>query len=160
VQGIKRAVELRSEARRLRSAMRRLAGPTRHDGTANAENPGIRSSVEHCRALLAKGVPYEPRRHLIEELLRYMEKSVVASARTDSPHQLAGVSTEVKASERRLQIVARELTRGQGLQTVSYLREVAEIASGVGDLHSAEVWHELADAAERIIQISSVGEST
>jgi hypothetical protein len=109
VQGIKRAVELRSEARRLRSAMRRLTGPTRHDGTANAENPGIRSSVEHCRALLAKGVPYEPQRHLIEELLRYMEKSVVASARTDSAHQLAGVSTEVKASERRLQIVAREL---------------------------------------------------
>ena len=117
----------------------------------------IRSSIEHCRSLLAKGVPDEPQRRLIEELLRYME-SVAVSARTDSPHQRDGFSTEVKASERRLQIVARELTRGQGLQTVSYLREVAEIASRVGDQRSAEAWQELADAAERIIQISSVGE--
>ena len=89
-----------------------------------------------------------------------MEESVAASARTASPHQLDGFSTELKASERRLQIVARELTRGQGLETVSYLREVAEIASRVGDQRSAEAWQELADAAERIIQISSVGEST
>lgn len=120
----------------------------------------IRGSIEHCRALLVKGVPDEPQRRLIEELLRYMEKSVAVSARTDPSHEHDGLPTAVRANARRLQIVARELTRGQGLQIVSYMREVAEIASGVGDLHSAEAWHELADAAERIIQISSVGESS
>jgi hypothetical protein len=152
------AVEFRTEARRMRSAVRRLTSPTPYDAAGNSENTSIQSSIEHCRALLVKGVPDEPQRRLIEELLRYMEKSVAVSARTDSPHQHDGLPTAVKASARRLQIVARELTRGQGLQTVSYLREVAEIASGVGDQRSAEAWHELADAAERIIQISSVGE--
>jgi hypothetical protein len=153
------SVEFRAEARRLRSLLRRLIHPMPDGAAGNTEKSCTRSSVEHCRALLAKGVPDEPQRHLIEELLRHMEKTLAAAPRTDPRRRHNGVPTAVKASERRLQIVARQLTRGQGLQTVSYLREVAEIARGVGDQRSAEAWYELADAAERIIQISSIRES-
>jgi hypothetical protein len=50
-------------------------------------------------------------------------------------------------------IVARELLRGEGLRTVSYLGELADIANRAGDQSSAVTWQELADAAEPIVHL-------
>ena len=63
----------------------------------------------------------------------------------------------LQSDERRLKIVAREILKGQGLTTVSYLRELANLARNTEDEASAEAWHELAEAAERIIYLFSRG---
>ena len=75
-----------------------------------------------------------------------------------SNRQHDALPASVTADEKRLKIVARELLRGHGLRTISYLHELAAIAKNAGDQSSAEAWQELADAAERIIQILSRGE--
>jgi len=150
-----RAIEFRTEARRLRTAVRHLTSASRHDADSNYEDTSIRHNIEHCRAMLVKGIPDEPQRQLIAALLQYMESSSVVPACTDSHCRHDGFSRPAQAHERRLHIVARELIRGRGLQTVSYLREIAEIATDVGDQRSAEAWNELADAADRILEIAS-----
>ena len=74
------ALEFHAEARRLRDAFRRLTAAPSRATLGHAENPDIRNNVEHCRALLLRGIEEEPQRRVIEQLLRYMEKSVAESA--------------------------------------------------------------------------------
>ena len=148
------ALEIHAEARRLRDAFRRLTAAPSRATLGNAENPDIRNNVEHCRALLLRGIEEEPQRRVIEQLLRYMEKSVAESADIQaSDRQHDGFETSPAPAERRLKIVARELLRGEGLRTVSYLRELADIANSAGDQSSAVTWQELADGAERIVHL-------
>jgi hypothetical protein len=148
--------EFRTETRRLRHAFGRLTRQPLHRST-NSENPAIGRNIEHCRSMLARGIDDRPNRHLIEMLLRYMETSVVEAGTSTSQDQHDRTPTALKADEQRLKIVARALLRGEGLRTASYLRELAEIANGAGDRTSADAWKELAEAAERIIQIFSRG---
>jgi hypothetical protein len=101
-----RAAESRTEARRLRGAFRQLTNSLRQDVGAPSENR-IRNNIEHCRALLVKGIVDETQRQLIEDLLRYMERTAAGSA-TDSG-QLDGGLWPTRADERRLYIIAREL---------------------------------------------------
>ncbi|MBV9483986.1 MAG: hypothetical protein JO249_25035 [Acidobacteria bacterium] len=145
-----RAAEIRTEARRLRGALRKLTTSQRPEAPPASEN-SIRNNIEHCRALLVKGIP-EPQRQLIEALVRHMERNASDSA-SDSQQQ-DGRPPQAQSVERRVYIVARELIRGQGLQTVAHQREVARIASCGGDETSAVAWHELADVADRIIQLA------
>jgi len=151
---MKRAVEFRAETRRLRHAFGRLTEPSLNRAT-NFEKPAIARNIDHCRSMLARGINDEPNRRLIETLLRYMESSV-AEATGSSGRDNAG-PTALQSNERRLKIVAREILNGQGLTTVSYLRELANIARNTEDEASAEAWHELAEAAERIIHLLSGG---
>jgi hypothetical protein len=147
-------LEFHAEARRLRNAFRRLTASPASARIGHAENPDIRNNVEHCRALLLRGIEEEPQRRVIEQLLRYMEKSIAEIAGIEASHrQHDGFETSPGLAERRLKIVARELLRGEGLRTVSYLRELADIANSAGDQPSAAAWQELADAAERIIHL-------
>jgi hypothetical protein len=122
----------------------------------SSATPAVQRNIDHCRSMLAKGIHDGANRQLVETLLRYMETSVAGAGRSASNHNALAAS--VTADEKRLKIVARELLRGHGLRTISYLRELAVIANNAGDPTSAEAWQELADAAERIIQILSRGE--
>jgi len=152
-------LEFRTEARRLRHAFGRLtkASPNR---ASNSERLTIGRHIDHCRSMLARGIEDPPNRQLIETLLHYMETSS-AEAGTSAPQDQHGrTPTALKADEQRLKIVARELLRGEGVRTASYLREVAEIANRAGDQTSADAWKELAEAAERIIQIFTMGGKT
>ena len=149
-----RAVEFRTEARRLRHAFGRLTDPSLNRAMSSA-TPAVQRNIDHCRSMLAKGIDDGANRQLVETLLRYMETSVAGAGRSASNHEHDALQASVTADEKRLKIVARELLRGQGLRTISYLRELADIANNAGDQSSAEAWQELADAAERIIQILS-----
>jgi hypothetical protein len=149
-----RAGAFRAAALRLRRAFRQLTNSPRQETRAPSESP-IRDNVEHCRALLlVDGICDEPQRQLIEALLRHMETATVGSA-TDSAQLQDGLLPPEWANDKRLYIVARELIRGRGLQTVSYLRELADMAIAVGDQRSAQACSELAYAADRIFQIAS-----
>ena len=152
--GMKRAVEFRTEARRLRHAFGRLTEPSLNRAMSSA-SPAVQRNIDHCRSMLAKGIDDGANRQLVETLLRYMETSIAGAGRSASNHEHDALQASVTADEKRLKIVARELLRGQGLRTISYLRELADIAKNAGDQSSAEAWQELADAAERIIQILS-----
>jgi hypothetical protein len=150
-----RAVEFRTEVRRLRSAVRTLTGTSRRAAAQNSKDPDLRSNITHCRAVLVKGIHDEPQRRLIEALLQYMEGQSIASVCAAAHHQSDRFPGPLWVHERRLRIVAGELIRGRGLQTVSYLREIAHVAITVGDEGSAQAWRELADAVDRILQIAS-----
>src|SRR5262249_58970078 len=103
-------------------------------------------------------------------LLQYMERCTVDqhshyqpdrfSVDEDSHYQRDRFSLPLRAHERRLRIVAGELIRGRGLQTVSYLREIVDVAITVGDERSAQAWRELAGAVDRILPIASREEQT
>jgi hypothetical protein len=151
---MKRVVEFRTEARRLRHAFGRLTEPSLNRAMSSA-TPAVQRNIDHCRSMLAKGIDDRANRQLVETLLRYMETSVAGAGRSASNYQHDALQASDTADEKRLKIVARELLRGQGLRTISYLRELADIADKAGDQSSAEAWQELADAAERIIQILS-----
>ena len=154
---MKRAAEFRTEARRIKHAEGRLTEPSLNRAT-NSGQLDVGRNIDHCRSMLTKGIDAEANRQLLETLLRYMERSVAEAA--DDPnrhHQHHRLRSSLKVDERRLKIVARELLRGQGLPTVSYLRELADIANGAGDHSAAEAWQELANAAERIVHILSRG---
>jgi len=103
--------------------------------------------------LLVEGVCDELQRQLAESLLRHMEIAAAAST-VDSVHIKDGLLPLESPDDKRLHIVARELIHGRGLQTVSYLREIADMAITVGDQRSAQAWSELADATDRIYQIA------
>jgi len=156
VHRMKRAAEFRTEARRLRHAFGRLTEPSLNRAMSSA-SPAIQRNIDHCRSMLAKGIDDGANRQLVETLLRYMETSFAGAGRSASDHQHDALQAWVTADEKRLKIVARAL-RGHGLRTISYLRELADIAKNAGDQSSADAWQELADAAERIIRISSSGE--
>jgi hypothetical protein len=151
-----RHFETRPEARRLRQAFSLLTQRSLNL-PRNAEQSTIARNIDHCRALLARRIDDEPNRRLLETLLRYME-DVVTEVTGGTPHSVHNPAPTVPQSdEKRLRILARELLKGQGLRTVSYLRELAHIAAGAGDPTSAEAWRELADAAEGIIYLLSRG---
>ena len=152
---MKRAVEVRAETRRLRHAFARLTEPSPNRRT-NFKKPALARNIDHCRSMLARGIDDEPNRRLIETLLRYMESSVADGTGSSVPPSRDNASPRaLQSDERRLKIVAREILKGQGLMTVSYLRELANIARNTEDEASAEAWHELAEAAERIIYLWS-----
>ena len=48
---------------------------------------------------------------------------------------------------------AREAIDQHGNDAVSILRERAEVADQLGDKLSAEAWHDIADAAERMLKV-------
>jgi len=152
---MKRAVEFRAETRRLRHAFSRLTEPSSNRST-NFKKPAIARNIDHCRSMLARGIDDEPNRRLIETLLRYME-SAIADRSSVPQSQDNAAPRALQSDERRLRIVAREILKGQGLTTVSYLRELADIAKNTEDEASAEAWHELAEAAEQIIYLLSRG---
>ena len=154
---MKRAVEFRAETRRLRHAFARLTEPSPNRRT-NFNKPALARNIDHCRSMLARGIDDEPNRRLIETLLRYMESSVAdGTGSSVPPSQDNAAPRALQSDERRLKIVAREILKGQGLTTVSYLRELANIAKNTEDDASAEAWQELAEAAERIIYLLSRG---
>jgi hypothetical protein len=154
---VKRAAEFRTESRRLRHAFGQLTEPSLNPARS-FEKPAIEKSVEHCRALLARGIDDEPNRRLMETLLRYMEGAIADDSGSSVPPSFHNPGPTARQSdEKRLRIVARELLKGQGLRTISYLRELADIANGAGDPTSAAAWHELAGAAERIMYLLSGG---
>jgi hypothetical protein len=126
---MKRAVEFRTEARRLRHAFGRLTEPS----LMVSATPAVQRNIDHCRSMLAKGIDDGANRQLVETLLRYMETSVAGAGRSASNHEHDALQASVTADEKRLKIVARELLRGQGLRTISYLRELADIAKNAGD---------------------------
>ena len=138
---MKRAVEFRTEARRLRHAFGRLTEPSLNRAMSSA-TPAVQRNINHCRSMLAKGIDDRANRQLVETLLRYMETSVAGAGRSASNHEHDALQASVTADEKRLKIVARELLRGQGLRTISYLRELADIANNAGDQSSAEAWQE------------------
>jgi hypothetical protein len=152
---MKRAVEFRAETRRLRRAFSRLTEPS-PNRPSSFEKPAIARNIDHYRLMLARGIHDEANRQLIETLLRYME-SAIADRSSVPQSQDNAASRALQSDERRLKIVAREILKGQGLTTVSYLRELADIAKNTEDEASAEAWHELAEAAERIIYRLSRG---
>jgi hypothetical protein len=115
----------------------------------------IRCNVECCRALLVKRVPDEPQRQLVEILLRYMERSTTDSAAPISRNSMS-YRRRMKVSDGLMSSLGN--SSGVGRADRLYLRELADIANG--DQPSADGWHELADAAERIIHIPSKGGST
>jgi hypothetical protein len=152
-----RHFETRTEARRLRHAFSLLTQRSLNLAR-NSEQPTIARNIDHCRALLARGIDGEPNRRLIETLLRYMEGTIAEDSGSSVPPSFHNPGPTARQSdEKRLKIVARELLKGQGLRTISYLRELADIAHGAGDPSSAAAWHELADAAERITYLLSRG---
>jgi len=153
---MKRAVEFRAETRRLRHAFARLTEASPKPPT-NFSKPAIARNIDHCRSMLARGIDDEPNRRLIETLLRYMESSVAEGTVSSVPLPDNAAPRALQSDERRFKIVAREILNGQGLTTVSYLRELANIAKNTEDEASAEAWHELAEAAERIIHLWSRG---
>jgi hypothetical protein len=48
--------------------------------------------------------------------------------------------------------VAHEYVQRHGLDSLSILRDYAEVADSIGDILSAEAWRDIADTAERILQ--------
>src|SRR5947208_3579119 len=103
-----RAVEFRTEARRLRHALGRLTEPSLNRAMSSA-SPAIQRNIDHCRSMLAKGIDDRANRQLVETLLRYMETSVAGAGRSPSNHEHDALQASVTADEKRLKIVAREL---------------------------------------------------
>ena len=56
--------------------------------------------------------------------------------------------------------VAREYIGRHGPDSVSILRERADLSDEVGDLLSAEAWRDIADAAERMLRENPDGSDT
>src|SRR5437763_7875110 len=93
---MKRAVEFRTEARRLRHAFGRLTEPSLNRAMSSA-SPAVQRNIDHCRSMRAKGIDDGANRQLVETLLRYMETSVAGAGRSASNHEHDALQASVTA---------------------------------------------------------------